>query len=386
MDESRIASAINAASFDELIKTYGNDTSNLVTTFSITSPLVISISAVTIFPLLIILQCCIPREDTDNNGQYTEQKKAAIVSFVTIGFVRLSLIVALDGSATHYTQNLFEVELKRLHHNDNTQHNILYSTPFILLALDLVFWLAYLVIVIRLAVRLIKSNVDDKGYYHLAFTLSLPIASILLHVPFIAIAYLNDANHAGSVLILYTVVTFLEFIILKFIFTQWFNLSSNSQNIKYHACLVFVIIFSLCLLYAIITISVCFFYYLPINHSISSTSNQIIIIYQTGLVFVGAVVAYKAIFETQNVFVKALDGCKNEIETQLLDENEAARWGRSTDQKKLTIFYQYIIKYAIPELRNRSRVTIPQLEGERSSGTNEGNQQGTTEICVSGPL
>ena len=374
MDESRIASAINDISLDEIIKTYGDDAPNLVTAFSLASPLIISIFALTIFSLLIVLQYCIPREDTGSNSHYTKQKKAAIISFVTIGFVRLVLIVAFDGSATHYTQNLFEVELERIHHDNNTEHNILYSTPFILLAFDVAFLMIYLVVVIVLAL-LIKFKVDVKGYYHLAVTLSLPIASILLHLPYIAIAYLNDANHAGSVLILYTIVTLLEFIVLQFIFTQWYTLDSKHSHLsmKCHACLVLIMIFSLILLYGIISISVCFFYYLPINHSISSTSNQIIIIYQTGLVFVGAFIAYKAIFETRNVFVKALDGCKEDLRN-LLDEQEEGGWETSTDQEKLTIFYQHIIKYAIPTLNNRVPVT-ELLQGARS--THEGDQQST---------
>ena len=222
----------------------------------------------TIFFLLILLQYCIPGEDAGSGSYYTKRKKAAIVSFVTIGFVRLALIVAFDGSATHYTQNLFEVELERIHHDKNTEHNILYSTPFILLAFDIVFLMIYFVAVVVLGLRILRFKVDDKGYYHLAFTLSLPIASILLHLPYIAIAYLNDANHAGSVLILYAIVTFLEFIVLQFIFTQWFTFRHSKPSycsIQCHViCLVLIMISSLCLLYGIIGIFVCFFL-LPTN-------------------------------------------------------------------------------------------------------------------------
>ena len=245
------------------------------------------------------------------NYHYTKEKKAAITSFVIIGFVRLSLIVALDFSATYYTKNLFEAELNRIHHDYNIEHGILYSTPFFLLVYDVICLLAYIISVTAL---LIRSKFDDKGlnFYHLALTVSVPTASILLHLPYIAIAYLNDANHAGSVLILYTVVTFLEFIILQFIFIQWFNLklveNEKSQYIKCHlVSFVVIVILSLFFLYCIVGIFVCFFYYLPINHSISSTSNQIIIAYQTGLIFVGAIVAYKTIFEKRDPLVEALE-------------------------------------------------------------------------------
>ena len=95
----------------------------------------------------------------------------------------------------------------------------------------------------------------------------------------------------------------------------------------------------------------------------------------------GAVVAYKAIFETRNVFVKALDGCyKDDILTELLDEEEKDGWGTNTDQEKLNIFYQHIIKCAIPTLKNRVIVT-EQIQSARS--THPGDQQGTPEHTTS---
>ena len=408
-------------SFDNTIRTYGDNAANLVAIFSITSPLIITVCTWIVFSLLIGTQCyshtrqqdktmdnmdnstllmrlqrCITNVRHSPNSHYTKDKKAAIVSSVVIGFVRLLLIVALDCSATFYTLNLFEIKLEKIHHNRDSAHRILYSTPFFLLAYDATCLIVYAISVVTVCAKII--NFDGKTfYYYLTLTLSVPIASILLHLPYIATAYLNDANYAGSVLILYTVVTFLEFIVLQFIFIQWFNLKPadddskpedssqenqkpvhgqnaspspghepssakeaksvtqgsqcHSPNLSRYCHLVsftVIVFFSLFFLYWIIGISVCFFYYLPINHSISSTSNQIIIIYQTGLIFVGAIVAYKTFFKRRNLFVKALDDCEKEIVKDfLLTKDEKSGWGKNTDQEKLTIFYRYIIKYAI---------------------------------------
>ena len=101
-------------------------------------------------------------------------------------------------------------------------------------------------------------------------------------------------------------------------------------------------------------ISVCFFYYLPINHSISSTSNQIIIVYQTGLIFVGAVVMYKTVFKRRNPIIKALDNCDGSVKKTLTSHTESAadsepkEWQTITDQEKITIFYQHMIAKFIP--------------------------------------
>ena len=399
VDESSIASAINEMSFDNTIRTYGDNAANLVAIFSVTSPLIITVCTWIIFSLLIGTQCyshtrqqdktttmdnmdnstllmrlqhCITNVRHSPSSHYTKDKKAAIISSVVIGFVRLLLIVALDCSATFYTLNLLE----KIHHDRDSAHRILYSTPFFLLAYDATCLIVYAISVVTVYAKIINFD-GETFYYYLTLTLSVPIASILLHLPYIATAYLNDANYAGSVLILYTVVTFLEFIVLQFIFIQWFNLKlaeqhnskpedssqknqksadkqnteSNSRSPAHEAssakeaksvkqgsqchsktCLsrchlvsfTVIVFFSLFFLYWIIGISVCFFYYLPINHSISSTSNQIIIVYQTGLIFVGAIVAYKTFFKRRNLFVKALDDCEKEIVKDLLltkDEN-----------------------------------------------------------------
>ena len=358
------------------------------------------------------------------------------------------MIVALDASATHYTQNLSEPELGRIHHESNTEHKILYVSPYILLALDVFFLIAYGTSVITCC-ALIKYG--DRGYYCLLLTICVPMASILLHLPYIAIAYLNDANHAGSVLILYTVVTFLEFIILQFIFIQWFNLEpvnseisrppqcgtqaarsdgqerqgslpqdgtpaqspvapsqSQSQSrpssrqsgsttiianhsegielssiagdaqdpvctqrktkresrfsLRRFVCFGLIVFSSLLSLYCIVGICVSFFYYLPINHSISSTSNQIIIVYQTGLVFVGAIVAYKTIFKKRDKFVEALDECEDKVKDSLLNKEKNVNWVASTDQEKLNIFYRHVITYIILNL-------IREAQDNETSGT-----------------
>ena len=249
--------------------------------------------------------------DRNQSGKFptlSRRFKAAIISIVVISFIRLLFINFLDGAAVYYTVNLSDVKLMEIHNTDDVGRRILYIIPIILLLLDLMLFTVYAgMVCIIPAVLSFEFTKSDNGYYWLISSLLNPFASICLHLPFVAIAYLNDANYAGSTLILYIIITFVEFVTLEFLFTQWFKLKQVDVKKKHLVCCSFMIIvpLSLVLIYCIVFMSVCFFYYLPIHQSISSTSNQIITIYQTGLIILGAALTYKTFFRKRNVYIKA---------------------------------------------------------------------------------
>lgn len=126
----------------------------------------------------------------------------------------------------------------------------------------------------------------------------------------------------------------------------------------------------------------CFFYYLPINHSISSTSNQIIIIYQTGLIFVGAIVAYKTVFKQRNLLVKALDNCKDEDLVQIKESTgklDTADWEKRSDQDKLIMFYTHIITNVIQSLtKNIEEVSEIQTTGQNTQAADQSSPGSST--------
>lgn len=443
IDESRGATTANRVSFDDLIESYGDDRPNLVTDFSITYPHIIFITVLVIICMQLVLSYCAQKErKMGNKRNLTREVKAAIISFAIISLCRLGLIVALDCMAVNFTMDLTDDEFKEIHYEgpDGQPHSILYHSPVPLLIIDVVAFIAH-VVIDTIAICLMhcsslcnrhcqskflcakKNRSNDRDYYCLALTLFAFLVSIMVHIPYIAIAYLNDATYAGSVFIFYTIVTFLEFIILELTFISWFKLheeeetlpssdtstsheatssnatlSSNTtlviaadeevteeaaptstgnvmssspieetardsrEEAKVICCscvtwpdyckCICIIVFtfvSILLLYILVIISVCFFYYLPINHSISSTSNQIIIVYQTGLVFVGAVIMYKTVFKRRNPLIKALDSCEDDEKRELLEQTTskstlfAGMWQTLTDQEKLVIFHKFNI-------------------------------------------
>jgi hypothetical protein len=211
---------------------------------------------------------------------------------------------------------------------------------------------------------------DDRIFYILALTVICPILGLLTHLPFIAIAYLNDANHAGSIFIFFTVVTIVEFLILELSFVSYFkllektsqgtktasNLSCN-QSIK-SFLVVLVVVICLLFFYFLLTISGCYFYYLPIVQSISRSSNQVIAVYQTILIFIGAFILYKMVFKRSDPLVKALN---QENVGNVISKSAMEEWEASNDREKLASFYSFVITDVI---KNLSRVPAVSKGGD----------------------
>ena len=405
---------MNRVLFDNVIRAYGDDTENLVATFNIAYPLVLSISVLTIAVILIILLACVhtavrirkirnrSTEGKKDNNKYrklSQKFKAAIISIAIIIALRLTMIIALDFAALYFTFCPSKVEIKEIHCTGDSKNNSLYYAPFSLLAADLLAAAIYCGIIAYTLTKMIcpkkpqyckgssgsQANTaafqSDNGYYTLAMTLLCILASILVHLPYVAIAYLNDTNYAGSVFIFFTVATFLEFIILELIFISWFKFNTKvipdvidgsplptelplKQDYYLYMfcckcskiCVAIAIILSLSLLYLMLSMSVCFFFYLPINHSISNPPNQIIVIYQTGLVFAGALVTYKTIFKRSNPLVRALK--KSTVKKSLPKEIELEA---ISNRKKLANFYSFIITDVVLKLpRVESQPNTPE--------------------------
>ena len=387
-DESHAASAVNDATFNETIKRYGQqesmETEYLAVTFSLVYPVIIPISMLVIIVLLITLFVCVRKHRHTGENQHTRFQKltrrvrAGIISFVIISFARLVMIVGMDAAAVFYSEDTTETE--EIHHEKDRQHQILYNLPHVLLAYDSLFSATYIVIVIVATVSHFRAKPDqdkqltsDRTYYILALTVVCPILSFFIHLPFIAIAYLNDANYAGSVFIFYAIVILLEFLILEFTFISCFRLPKSSQLVPETASrnkklcfdrlnfanplfMALVVVLCLFFLYLLLGISVCFFYYLPIVHSLSRSSNQIIVIYQTCLIIVGAVVMYKTVFRRTNPLIKAL---KRKEVMNIVSKSGMEEWEANTDREKLADFYSFMITDVI---RNLSMGRIPKKE------------------------
>ena len=181
---------------------------------------------------------------------------------------------------------------------------------------------------------------DNQHYYYLTMTGLCLLFSILLHSPHIVTAYLNDAQHAGSIFIFYTILTFIEFGLLQFSFNRCLEVYddlSNQENegsqirkIMTMICGIISATFTPLLLYGLTIVIMLYFYFVPTNDSISSVPNQMVVSYQTAILLVGAYIAYTSVFKK-----------KCSLQTALRDTH--GNWKLLTDQEVLTEFYKEMI-------------------------------------------
>lgn len=178
---------------------------------------------------------------------YFRKKQASILAIVIVSYVIISYIIALDIAALArrdrpFNQLVFDIHNKRpseLHH----PFRLLYEIPGIVFAFDLfgaLFSLGMTLMSIIFHVcpytQCSVSIFQRCAHYHrcccqnclrlILFIISNPfiflclsslgfICCIVTHVPFVAIAYLNDAFHAGSIFVYYVIIILVLFAVVE---------------------------------------------------------------------------------------------------------------------------------------------------------------------------
>ena len=167
-----------------------------------------SVSLIIIAAMMIVMYLYSKRWDSklkqleplSNSNRHSRSK---IYGVTSIGWLWNLYILLLDITALTILHS--EIEEKKL----NALPIITLIFTSIGLLLSTVFW--------GLSSCLSVSETRKKlQFIFLALSMLGPIFAIVIHVPYIVIAFLNDAYHASSVFIFYTVATFVLFAALNF--------------------------------------------------------------------------------------------------------------------------------------------------------------------------
>lgn len=314
------------------------------------------------------------------------QRKSVILSFALISSSRLVYLIILDAFAVHVKISTLHSDLKEIFFDGKLgdYHHLLYHVPEILLSFDVISFFVLLVFVViaiqqkcrysrpwdicRKEYQLVESagynaaenqawkDIYNRHYYILALTGFCLLFSVILHAPYIITAYLNDAQHAGSIFIFYTTTTVIEFGLLQFLFNRCLEAGENRDSCdrthqedeengesydQMHVKVEFrdlkTMIFgamsaviTALLLYGLTVVIMLYFYFVPTDDSISSVPNQMVVSYQTVIIFVGAYIAYTSIFKK-----------KCSLQEALRDTHDD--WKLFTDEEVLTKFYKEMI-------------------------------------------
>ena len=139
--------------------------------------------------------------------------------------------------------------------------------------------------------------------------------SICAHSPYIAIAYLNNENHATGIFIYYSLLGCLLFGLSWIVFHYYYSSSQSEgemNNTKKNGCghnflqslnkyckrmhkllIIVALVFIICMTLVFFVVFTCFFIMIPINKSISEFPNRVVGIYMSGGFIISTFLLYK---------------------------------------------------------------------------------------------
>lgn len=263
----------------------------------------------------------------------------------------------------------------------NIDENVL---PYVVLSYDILLVLVWLCCFCpscgMWCVTRADTNYGDKESYEytlLAISTVSPILIFVIHVPYVAIAYLNDVSHATSMFIYYTVVAFVIFGILDLSHGTYVRILLRSKKRDICGCpsneeaihrrsLWGVLCFTMVTLLLIGMITAALVT-IPISKAFTDTSNRLLGFYQTALVLIGAYLFYRSAFKKETTL-------ESEVEkrvTHIKQEGNDAHWQALSKHQKLAKVYSHMLdiladyEFKTPQQLNDSNTTTS-LSSENS--------------------
>ena len=200
-----------------------------------------------------------------------------------------------------------------------------------------------------------NSNTTGLPSWYVLLSLIIlgPIVSVIAHSPYIAIAYLNDGYHAGSIFIYYTIVLCLGYSICWVTYHD-LKVEHNSMKLSWTETTTYSIIrgmMGLAVFLCLIVVITVYFVIIPINKSISDAPNRLVGIYQSGGFLIASFVTYKLVA----FFYKINKGSSidNAVtkRTKPLKQGEQDAWNAKSSEEKIEEFYEVVVEIASLELK-----------------------------------
>ncbi len=202
---------------------------------------------------------------------------------------------------------------------------------------------------------------NTKLYLLLALSTVGPTIGLVIHLPYILIAYLNDASYATSIFIYYTIIVFVLFGALDLSFGTCIgalirvtNGQNNEENNRFPFCrtcnrtgiiVAFAIvtpIFTILIILLVGMIATAIVV-IPISGSISDAPNRLLGFYQTVFILGGAYLVYRSFFKKTPTLESVV---KDQEEGMFGNTDQRNRWKGLSNDEKVAEFYSLIVKIA----------------------------------------
>ena len=336
--------------------------------------------------------------ETTKANKYTKSKIFSITA--TTSVINLYVLI-LDGFATYTIEN----------ETVTIDEHYVHALPWVVMGIDIagaLFWIIFWMLSFCSWIYEVycytpgKCTCNNKEYMCLALSTLGPILSIMIHLPYIAIAYLNDASYATSIFIYYTITVFVLFGVLDLTYgtcqgaiikaklnkdgkqprKQEQDLfcccPKDERRIRGLCCFViptfaFLILTLVGLITALLTV-------IPISKSFSDAPNRLLGFYQTAIVLIGVYLLYRTFFKKKPSLASVVKNREEYIPTKTTKSD--ADWGLLSKDDKVAEFYtrfvDIVANYSIAPPSPHPAPTCPL----QSKGAGTGPQEEKT-ISVS---
>ena len=292
----------------------------------IACPILITFFTVILIVIALLLYAFTRKDTLEKGGRFrlivvlSVQAKASIISIGFISFSRVLLFLFLDIGALINRKKLEDQSYpaKGIYNMKEENDNV-YSVPWILVAFDGFAILFNVLIVSAIGVKTCCSLSASKyvyltelwkkmcfgkfinfNYYCLSLTVIPLIISGLSHAPYIIMAYVSDADYASSIFVYYTVILFIEFGLVQYTFRTYFERPEDTSSpcfikLRVFMAIAIAVTFSI-IINGLMIIVFIYFFYVPIKYVLSNAPDQVLVVYHSAVLLVGAFIAYKAVF------------------------------------------------------------------------------------------
>lgn len=219
----------------------------------------------------------------------------------------------------------------------------------------------------------------EREYMFLAFSAASSVLTFVVHLPFIAIAYLNDASNATSIFIYYTVVIFIVFRTLDLSYSTCQgaliysksiqerrslnnqgegeeqnreNEGDENEDTPYYCfcgcpkeekhikcCAAFGIPAFTLLILVLIGMVTAALVVIPISKAFTDAPNRLLGFYQTAFVLIGAYLLYREFIKRKPSFERAVKDRPEHVKPN----GDADEWKHLSNDGKLDEFYSRFV-------------------------------------------
>ena len=232
------------------------------------------------------------------------------------------------------------------------------SLPYIVFGFDLFgFLFSVFLMIVSSCCYCLKRN-SHLEYIFLAASSVGPIISIIIHIPYMAIAYLNDATYATSILIFYLITTFIVFGTFNSTFDAYKSAVIHFQpnggqndlqgfqgclrntilcfqrNRKWICLIAILVVTVLTLTLTVMTATMLVI--IPITKAVTDASNRLMGFYQIVAILVGAYFVYWKFYKNQPSIDSVISERQGRFQNQarLLTE-----WDTLSKEERVKEFY-----------------------------------------------